>query len=131
MTYTLYNQDAINVVKHQIDNTPAEQIHFSCEDIDAISHTMNAVIDIKSSTEPERFIKTSCSTAISRNQISDKGEQSVIGCPQLFSDKYQISLSAVAAQFHPLHATLMSFSENARRHILRRTTIVAYLPGTL
>lgn len=64
--------------------------------------------------------------------MSDQGGQSVIGCLQLLSDKSQIFLSANAAQFYSLHATLLNVLENGRRrHILSGIAFVAYLPVTL
>lgn len=58
------------------------------------------------------------------------GEKSCIGGPQIFSDKYQLSLSTRAIVFYPRHITCINFMEDVRRnYISSGKKVAAYLPA--
>lgn len=86
-----------------------EQTFFDCEEGDASSHPINALVGTEACRKVERTMKTSRDTTVSWKRLSVGGEQSVMGCLQLFSDCSQISRKARAVQFYSLHEKLMNF----------------------
>lgn len=55
--------------------------------------------------------------------------ESFVGLVQLYSDKSKTSLSDNAFTFYPIHATLLNFSEEYRRHLISSgQTFLAFLP---
>lgn len=129
MSYAVYCRDPLHVIREQVRLTPTSDIIIRYIPSEEYSHPLNSGIGRNVLPLAEDYIQRHTNNDVRWHSIHSDGEQSCIGCLQLFSDKSQTSLSAGAFKFYPIHITLLNFTETTRRkHICDGRTVFAYLP---
>lgn len=129
LRYVVFYKSPIDVLREQIRNTFSDDIICSPTASNIMSHPMNSKLGNKLVPLVKSIICKSESSTVTWREVGLDGEQSVVACIQLFSDKSQASLSASAFKFYPLHINLLNYREAERRsHITDGRTVFAYLP---
>lgn len=120
--------NAASLLWQQIRRTPNSKIYFGSALGGTRSHASNAEVGVAACQAVEKHNKSFTRLGFVWKTTKEDNVQSVIGCVQVFSDKYQTSLKAGGLAFYPLYVTLINFSgKMGHLQILSKAAVLAYL----
>ncbi len=128
MRYHYWSADPVDLLRRQISIAKHSEICTSPASNMNESNAMTGTLGKSSFDTIARLIKDSDNaTWFSRHD--NLLDYSTVGYGQIYSDSSQTTLNSKGLTFHPLHLTLLNFSNNFRKTMISNgLSIVAYLP---
>lgn len=125
----MYLKDETNFLFDKTSEKLDYKCFYSFHARQTFPHQINANIQNKACPTAKQLSKCSKTISLSWKPTDSDGVSSSAGFLKLISDKSQVSLSAGAMQFYPLHATLSKFSGKRRRKwISIGRAVMTYVP---
>ena len=129
----LYLKSPIRVLSDQISGASKYACLFntksSYDQTESYAHPMDSQLGIRGERAIMNAIMSSKEDGVIWHNQEHSMETSFAGMIQLYSDKSSTTLKQSSFQFYPMHATMLNFSEQYRRHcIVHGMSVVAFLP---
>ena len=129
----LYIKSPVTVLSTQIKGASKYSTLFnsppSTTEPTDLTHPMNSLLGRNGEKCVRKAVMSSITPGVMWHDGNLGAQSSFAGMIQLYSDKSTTSLKQSSFQFYTMHATLLSFSEEYRRHcIVHGMTVIAFLP---